>query len=267
MILPIFLISITINAMEVEKICHLALLPTEIQNHIASYLPCNTIVESDDEFIDRTRILGPISKEHRHLIENHKNNIEFPDMETGSSSYGTLSIYSVDCSKIINLEKLADEPKATIFDIHSETMRESKCLAEQSKKNISTLMLIALSRTGRHYAQWQVHARYNHWKNPYQENRLIIKNTFSGEVEFIRYLIADQHKDLISMGFNKQGTKIIIHAKEDCLWEHGTTQREMSYRIFSLTSPEEHEEKSKKTLEAYLRYIGCCKNLAKNHKS
>src|SRR5205085_6562433 len=88
MIYTIVAIS-TINAMEVEmvpeKTCYLAYLPTEIHNHIASYLTFPNS-ESDDEFIARTRTYGTISKEHTLLVESHENNNEFPDIETGCSS-------------------------------------------------------------------------------------------------------------------------------------------------------------------------------------
>ena len=251
----------TVNAMEVEGVCYLALLPREIHDYITSYLTFNDR-ESDDEFIARTRASGTITPEHLTLLKQHESDSELPGIETERSSPGTIRTYSVDCSKIISLEKLADAPKVTIFDIQNKTTQQSVQLAQPSKKNIHNLTLIALSRTGKYCAQWQVHERYNHWRTPYQESRLIIKNVLSGKVEFIRYLIAEKHKDLVCMGFNKQETKIIVHAKENSLWEHAVAQWKMSsYYIFSLTSSEEHEEKSKKTFEIYLRQIGCCKNL------
>jgi len=247
--------TFTINAME-KNICPLALLPPEIHAHIARYLSFNN--ESDDEFIARTRKCGTLSSEHTALVEN-------ADMATAHSAFDFLRAYSVDCSKIISVKKCDHKPRVTIFDIHNKkTIRESENLAQLSKKNISKLMLIALSRTGTYYAQWQVHERDDHWKKPYhyQESRLIIKNVLSGKVEFLRYLITEKRNDLISMGFNKQGTKIIVHAKEDCIWEHPAPHKMHPYYIFLLTTPTEHEEKSKRTLEAYLRYIGCCKKLA-----
>ena len=250
----------TINAMEIEKICYLAQLPPEIHEYIARYLPFNS--ESDDEFIARTKTCGTITREHLALLKQHENNDEFLDIETERSSPGTIRTYSVDCSKIISLEKMADAPKATIFDIQNETTQTSTRLAEQSKKNIHNLTLIALSRTGKYYAQWQVHKICALTRATHYESRLIIKNIISGEVEFLRYLISGEHKDVIAMGFNKQGTKIIVHTQENSLWEDAVAIFKMSsYYIFSLTSPEEHEAKSKKTFEIYLRKIVCCKDL------
>jgi len=159
---------------------------------------------------------------------------------------------------------IASEPKVFIFDIHNKTMQESIRLAEQSKKDINNVKLIALSRTGTYYAQWRVYQRHTEPRAPYQESRLIIKNALSGKVEFLRYLLSEE-TEVIFMGFNKQGTKVVVHAHENILWENIVSKCPMSpYYIFSLTTPEEHEKKSEKTLEAYLRNIGCCKNLASN---
>src|SRR5205085_11985553 len=115
----IFTIS-TINAMETKKICDLAYLPAEIHNHIASYLTFPNS-ESDDEFIARTRASGKISKEHKALVEQQ----ERANYEWGKGSLGIIRAYSVNCSKIISLEKIMKNPKVTIFDIQNKTMQES----------------------------------------------------------------------------------------------------------------------------------------------
>ena len=262
----------TINAMEVEEICCLALLPREIHDQIASYLTFNNI-ESDNEFIARTRTNGTISNEHTLLVEKHENNDKFPDIATGSSSSGTLRTYSVDCSKVISLEKLCSNPKVTIFDIQSKTKRESTKLAELSKENMNAISHITFSRNGSHYAQLQMsQKRKEHVPHTYyvslsfiQENHLIIKNIFSDEKR--EFLIPGYYNGFISVGFNKQGTKIIAHAKENGYWDDLIPEEDKPvsfYHIILLTTPEEHEKKSKKTLVIYLKHILCCKNLVKS---
>jgi len=98
-----------INAMEVEKkICYLADLPTEIHNHIASYLTFDAI-ESDDELIDRTRRYGAISPEHSDLLKQEKKvSGEYSAIKSVIPTLrpvgDTPRAYSIDCSKIISLQ-------------------------------------------------------------------------------------------------------------------------------------------------------------------
>ena len=99
------------------------------------------------------------------------------------------------------------------------------------------------------------------------EYSLFIKNILSNEPnEEEKFQIPSQYDNFISIGFNKQETKIIVHARENGHWYRIPEKErpEMWHYIILLTSPEKHEEKSKKTFEIYLRHIYCCNNLAKS---
>lgn len=254
-----------IVAMEIEDgqqpICYLALLPADIHDHIASYLIFNDR-ESDDEFIARTRTAGTITSEHSAMINKHEN-YKF----TVYSTRGTLRTYSVDCSKIITLER-QDEPKVTILDIQHNTMKESAKLAELSRESIKSLIgKIALSRTGSHYAQLRDERRQESFNERVSyKDCLLIKNVLSSETQ--QFPIPSQYNNFISIGFNKQGTKIIVHANKYGTWELIPEDEtpEIHYMVL-LVSQEEHEEKSKKTLAHYLRHICCCDDLKKSLKS
>jgi len=93
----------SINAMEVESttdtMCHLAMLPLEIRNHIAQYLVCDT-VESDDEFIDRTRTTGITVQQNQTFIEQNyeQDNPLSPDRGTGNNSRSKL--LRADCTNL-----------------------------------------------------------------------------------------------------------------------------------------------------------------------
>lgn len=274
MIVSIFIIISTMNAMEVEKVCHLASIPAEIQNHIASYLPFN-IIESDEEFIERTWQCGTISQKHADLLEQYEeqNNSEFSALKKQFPTMhfldNTPRTYSIDCSKIISLEKSSKKPRVTIFDIQSKTKKENAKLTELSQEDINDeIKHITLSRTGSHFATLHTLKDYESGRGEVMiisyTNYLFIKNLLSQAEQ--KFPVTRQYSDFISIGFNKQGTKVIVHAKENGIWvaPDPKTDKPTHFHIVPLATPEEHEEKSKKTLDAYLRHICCCKSLAKD---
>lgn len=265
----------TINAMEVKDKCYLALLPRDICDRITSYLTFEDR-ESDDEFIDRTLKYGLISSEHQSLLET-KNN--FCDRERDSCCALPKTpprAYSVDRSKIISLEgeSYNKNQKVTIVNLQNKTKKEDQNLTQLLHDNIENITQIALSRTNSLcaflHAKKFVSKTESRAISTIYEHYITVKNILSPETnpEFFLNKIVLSIRDAfpddnsISIGFNKQGTKIIMHAKGNSLFENpikATEDREMWHCIFLLTSPEEHEEKSKKTLETYLKGIGCCK--------
>jgi len=255
MVVTIFII----DAMGSENVCHLAHLPAEIHAHIALYLTFPNS-ESDEEFIARSRASENITQEHREILEKH----EQGNYRWGGGSLGIIRTYSVDDSKIISLEKVAENPRVTIFDTHNKTERESVHLATLFKEDMLGIKHIAFSRNGTRCAQLQAQEIEVNWLKEWQ-HWIIIKNILSDEIQ--QFLIPANYENFISIGFNKQGTKIIVHAKEDLFWNDfilGKSKSKSIYHIVPLTTPEEHKEKNEQTLEAYLRCMACCKDLTKS---
>ncbi len=253
----ILLIAIIINfslysMQSTGEPCYLAYLPEDIHDHIASYLTFHKR-ESDDEFIARTRIARPILPEHQKLFA-HKT---FPNIH--DSSAGTVRTYSIDGSKIISLKKLTN-PQVTIFDIATNTIREHKKFSPISKENTTNIVHIALSQTGCDYAQ------VSYSQTDYEglmlfDCWLTVHNIFFNTIK--KFPISEYYGDIISIGFNKQGTKIIVHGRN--AWSFIDKEHpERWHHMFLLTSPEQHAAKTTQTLAAYLLEYCCCKNLTQN---
>jgi hypothetical protein len=261
----IFLILFTIlttNAMETDDniTCYLAMLPIETRNYIASYLLFNS--ESDEEFIERSIKSEIICDDHMLLVKSY----EQPEDSSFSLDWkllvvtDTLRTYSVDYTKIIILEKLKDHPKVTVFDLQSETGKESQRLAQLSEENMGNILHIAFSRKGNFYAQLQRHYSVEE-EGVSMKTCFIIKDVFSNKTQ--HFPVPFYYSGFISIGFNKQDTKIIVHAQENDMEKKVISEKEPKrwYHIIPLTSPEEHEAKSKRTLEMFLLQYGCCNNL------
>src|SRR5690606_9248409 len=190
---------------------------------------------TDNEFIARSRDCTKISPLHTTMHNEimEKNNPDFS--EDTLTFFKGLRTYSIDYSKIIMLEVFSDivhdNPQVTIFDIQSNTLYNSERLEKLSQTNTCNISHIALSRSGSQYAQLQLvdgapeeTVKWQQW--------LIIQNIFSDKIQ--KFLIPGYYDKFTSIGFNKQGTKIIVHAKENGMWQDAipaTEQPETWYHI------------------------------------
>lgn len=242
--------------------CFLADLPEEIHNHIASYLTFHKR-ESDDEFVARTKKPNKILPAHQILLDKYESNNFLPNMDEGNSSAGTIRAYSIDRSKIISLKKSAN-PTVTILSLITATIHEHKKLGALSQENINNISHIAFSYDGTYYAQLQIidgtpedNVKWQHW--------VLVKHLLSDEIE--KFLIPGYYDKFTAIGFNKQGTKIIVHFQENNMWDDcisKDSQPETWHHIIPLTSEEEHKTKSTKTFATYLLEHWCCKDLTQS---
>jgi len=135
-----------------------------------------------------------------------------------------------------------------------------------SQKNIDAIKHIAVSRTGSCYATLcslkNCRADEQGVMVISYANYLFINNLLFHEEQQLP--IPGHYCDFTSIGFNKQGTKIIVHVNEKGCWGGSITETDKPahFHIIALTCPEEHKAKSERTLEVYLRSIGCCNDLA-----
>lgn len=128
-----------------DGICHLALIPIEIQNHIASFLQFKDR-ESDEHYFKR------IDQVKRIPDECYKQMFG-PSVE-GITPLGALITYSTNCSKIILLEKnysrfkQCNLPKLTILDITSNSVIRDTKINELFVPTMKSIQSIGLCAKG-----------------------------------------------------------------------------------------------------------------------
>jgi hypothetical protein len=235
------------------KECYLAQLPTDALNHLAHYL--DFYVESDAEAIERTTpMTDELKLSHQGITQEHW--AQFATLSWPLSGI-TRGSYSSDRSKIVFMRKhhwqesaslFAQKPKVAILDISKNTVTLNEKLAALAAMDGECVSCIALSPNGTLFAELQSQVddtstgigvmRY--------KNVLVIKNSITNGMQ--EFEIPGYHSPIVAMGFNKQDTKVIVHELN-------------SHHIVSLTTPEEHEAKSKKTFSDYCKQHLICKNI------
>jgi len=247
-------------------ICYLAQLPVEVLDNIARYLEWHDR-ETDEAFIERTKKYGTLSPEDEQKLERHRS------WESGEKQAKTLTSYSVDRSKIMMLERCPGyvyyagsapcktlEYKMTTVDLKNDMAQRNiyraivrhNDLANMSKR---VTHLIAISRDDTQCAQLQ-ERRNNGVAGFYDKGPgtvLVVtklhKTCTVREFPLPNTFIASNY---LSIGFNKQGTKLIAHH---------TVLGLASYRIIPLVPPEEDAAKNAMTFDAYLQTYLICKSL------
>jgi len=237
-----------------DGICWLNKLPKDIQNEIAEYLTFNDR-ETDAEFIERTKKLLNSKKSEKFVsqagyVEDHyfKNRfgfsmtlqiyskhteecIELYQRHINEKQYYVeLFEFAPNHSKVILAEDFGPSVQAHAFDIVSQKEIYKKSLASGTPP-----IAIAISSDGTTLATVI---------NGLGHSLLTVENILNNKTE----IIETSQTGIKRLDFNKQGTKIMYQTKS-------------SSSTNSLASQEEHKKKSKKTLAAYFKQKGICKEI------
>lgn len=250
-----------------QKICYFTVLPVELRNRIAQYLEFKDR-ESEEEFVQRTRTYGRLSREHARLTEN----VIVSHHVFGMSFLGFLSTYSVDLSKIIMFErwytnKGDNNPIATVIDISRNAAQQNIQFAPLIKMDYRQILCIAFSRDATYFAELE---KYRVVKSTIEEHnswahRLVVQKVSQPSL-MQKFDISNHFDNFVSIGFNKQGTEIIVHATTDMRYT-GLDKFPISfYEKISVSTQKEHEEKSVKTFDEFLRQHQICKPLTPKEK-
>jgi len=233
------------------------LLPVEIKNRIAEFLPFKDR-ESESEFIKRTKIPKPVPLEsYKHILSTFTNFFNYTDCH---------AVFCPNKNNIAVLELLQGElnatPRLTILNPKKKRPMHTQDL-EMSRFNLCKL--IALSSCGHIFANIQKIFNKN---SDEIENVLIIKNIKIQKTE--RLVIPDSFFHMSSVSFNKQGTHVIVHDTdtiEQTTWADNSSEIEerQAYRhlIFPLAPDIQNADANgkllEKTLSEYFRQHYICK--------
>lgn len=232
-----------------NQVCHLARLPTDVQNIIAQYLSLRNI-ESEANFIYRTEIKSyNVSDYHR-------------DAQQYRRPHDCFSTYSPD-----NLKKAylihTDQNKSKVVTSDTVPEKESEraelnnvaSLIDEDKEYYQTID-VAISSDGQWFGRLAQHKVINvssgeAFENCNRAQITVIHIPSNTKRDFA---IPTLLKSVTFLDFNKQGTKIITH---------GITyeKEERIYFMWNVVTEKEHKDKSKKTLADYLKQKGACKDL------
>lgn len=231
------------------KICHLALVPKDVQVIIASYLIFDDR-ETDDELIERAQEAAKLPPPIE-LCSKYK---ACPKGAEGCM--GCIASYLTDRSKMLYVEQYHNGKYTPIVSIVDTTQNKKTLvpqLVEFAKLNMPNARTMILSRDGI-LAVRVLYANHS-WELPYE---IRLKNLKSSDEKLIDHLPGK----LISCEFNKQATRIIYLF---CGYET-LLKSKPKYVIYPISSEIEHVDKSKKTLAAYFRQNRVCKDLANSLK-
>lgn len=247
----ILMIFCHLSCMEPQKNeCYLALLPKDVQDMIARYLPFNDR-ETDDEFIKRALRLYKLPRPFRPLSIC----AEFIELcPPGHSRDGNTASYILYKSKILLIEKFfkigfGPTPKVSIIDLKKNQKIVQTDLINIIKEKIDSLEYMTLSRDEKLIAQIVTNHLETYRTPFYYQYKLLIKNREDNLVIQEFSLPAEFDK----CEFNKQGTKIIAFSK--------VNRDAIQHQIYQIKNENEDRIKSQKTLSEYLRHRGICKNL------
>lgn len=251
-ILPILFVFNSLYTLQVDKcICHLALIPKDVQDIIASYLIFED-KETDAELVERaleTAQLPPALS----LCEPF---LRFRELSPDSTE---IASYLIDRSKILLHEDFSigyrhsRVSEVAIVDLKHKTITPNAQLTELCNKKTQWQKInsMVLSKDGILVAR---ELQTPHPKLAGDLTEIIVKNMKSGDEQLI---VKKWDLAITWYEFNKQATKILILSREI----HQNTLR-LTDTLYSLTSEKEHADKSKKTLAAYFRQNRVCKDLA-----
>jgi hypothetical protein len=244
--------------------CYFELLPHELLNYIAEFLPFNDR-ESEEEFIARTRIPKKVPREYYQYVPVPTEFCIFKKLHTHSV------VFSADETKIAlyMLFYHANETQSsrllTIFDLKTkQVLLHDEDLPSTASKHI------ALSRSGDMFAYIQstldVNAKCVDDKGC-SSTVLVIKNNSTKATQ--QFVIRDSFYNISSVDFNKQETHMIVHGidynKLDTAAPGKLSMKEpLHHLIFPLQSKESNMQNTnthKNTLEEYFRRCRVCNKI------
>lgn len=255
-----------------SDICHLARLPIDIQNMIATYLSFRTI-ESDADFIFRTEIKSHnVSDYHRDAQQYRRPHGFFSGDSPDSLKEVFLDQSDTHRSRVVGADRvprkgskpvsldavaqLIDEEKEYHQTVDVTISSDGQWFGRLAQKKVEFsrgfvwqfLSLVGVEEGNR--AQITVIHIPN--ATGLSEPQITVGHIPSGTKR--DFAIPILLKSVIFLDFNKQGTKIITHGV--CY-----DKEERTSFMWNLVTEEEHAAKSKKTLAEYLKQKGICKDL------
>jgi hypothetical protein len=280
-----------------NDICWLELLPRDVQNHIASYLVFRDR-ESDQEFIKRTSRIKEITCDDPYWYRDRKT-CEYGDVKIVLN--GDWSIVAPASLSIANKKtrkkkilyrfpfSLGDSFVTDTFMVGASPDFSKVILAQEDDKKVDVKIFDVMSEKSKKYSlqkesllvSEKQEARYFIPNERIYCQALAMSNdcTFMGAILKYSYKTSDWYylhiatindamEDLSPFGskliiidkpnyvaFNKQGTKVIVR------------HNNVVHKIFALCAEGECEQKSIKTLAAYFKQRGVCKELKSSTSS
>jgi hypothetical protein len=239
-------------------ICHLARLPIDVMNRIAQLLPFNDR-ETEAKFIERTSCISKAvpCQYYEHLLA--------PLAELSSKQRGIGVGFCPDKTKFVFVQLLwTIEPELlTIFDIKQGRKTHGQYICGR------TTPLIALSQCGQMFAiiKMEVGFSEHHGCQSFKPV-LFLENTVTKKTE--EFSIPDRLLQVTSVGFNKQGTHIIVYGLDGNKVRFSPRRNDFTGKlthhfIFPLESDAKIiEEKSEKKLDDYFKRRPICKKILAN---
>lgn len=245
-ILSIFLSYSLIAMQQEQKICYLARLPKAIQDLIAEYLMFDD-KETDAELIERAietlKLPSPIS-----LCAPYGKISEGSRVACSSTVNCAIASYLTDRGKVLFVEKFHFPPAVSVVNLRLK----KKIIQDQLSQlaAVKTAMLDSMILSKDESLVTRIFGIPSQ-DNPRLVNEIVVKDLNSENEKSI------DRTDwkILACEFNKQSTKVIVVFPEDPL------KVKPRYKIYPITSDQEHAAKSKKSLGEYFRQKMICKNL------
>lgn len=248
----ILLAVTSLYASDQNGVCFFAFLPVEVRNKIAYYLDA---CETDEAFIARTKKYGFVPREHEQLVKKYDTKLTDEKQKWSRCLYA----YTIDYPKIITLARSfsRNETYITTTNIETGVVTYENQLSKSDVYGCDHCF--AVSRASICVASLQQAAyKTGESKDFYLDLRLVVCKVGSTRKIF---RVPDYYRGFISIGFNKQATKVIVHARDNKRWgDLPTNNRPKTfYYMESLTKPEVHAAQSIETLDAYFSCRAICK--------
>jgi hypothetical protein len=232
---------------------YFVLLPKELCDHIAYFVGR----ETDEEFIARaskqkeiseelrTRVLNSRTSGHTHftygpgLLSYSVNGQKLYRVREELAMYGQLphsQITKISLIKSFDVKTFEYEDLSDRFDKMFNFFLDIKCFAiSGDEKQLAQLI--------RHH----------------DDDHLIVCRKIGETKPYQTFVIPEKYKAFISIGFNKQSTKIIMFTREALGHPIGESTSPapdpIKHTLFSLVPESEHEKSSQKTLVGYFAWL------------
>lgn len=244
-------VAFSLQASEANSTSFFALLPIEVRDKIAYFLDAS---ETDEDFVARTREHGQVSDEHKNFVSRRHDaqNIKL-------DSFSIIYAYSVDYSSVIRLARsYSTRDYITSTDIKTGIVKHENQLTRSDF--FACAFYIAVSRTGKFAASLR-RASYGIGKAKGLSLDLKLVIGKAGTHTRKTFRVPGYYRGFISIGFNKQATKVIVHARDDKRWDDLSADKkpETFYYMELLTKPAVHAARSVATLDAYFMRRAICK--------
>lgn len=248
-----------------QSICYLARLPLEIRDYIAEFLVFKDR-ESEEEFLGRSR--------NKQVVKSPIYRSFCCPWRIGQASKGTYAEFDPSKTKIAVLELLYDQyglnPALTVAHFSTRGYKSAEQIIHRKSldylKGGSDKNIFAISPCGNLFAMiYDKLIESDGGDRHYWEEVLVLEDFIAKtqkELVCEKYAFGAMPIDSIrkkTIAFNKQASEIIVHG--NYIVSNSDQAPQNVYAIFSLTSKQEHERKSKKTLDEYFRQHRVCKKI------